>query len=166
MERQLIGIDAAVAIAQGHTEKVQNVQADHQIGHSAQKLVLRYGGLISPRQRQQNRTAEDHQQIQNMPDIEQIDLKIGIVSSEQMGRKFVQHNKTSSIVHSVLSQGQSFAAVTVSFAFLRLKILLRKRMTFITKKKASRMPKVRYGFCGASVASSISGKPKTMAGKF
>ena len=32
VERQLIGIDATVAIAQGHTEKVQNVQSDDQIG--------------------------------------------------------------------------------------------------------------------------------------
>ena len=53
---------------------------------------------MSPRQRQQNRAAEDQQQIQNMPNVEHLNLKVGIVSSEQMSHKFVQHNKTSSIV--------------------------------------------------------------------
>lgn len=45
-------------------------------------------------------------------------------------------------------------------------ILLRNRMMFMTMKKAIRIISVRYGLTGARVASSIIGKPKTMAGKF
>ena len=47
---------------------------------------------------------------------------------------------------------------------LFLKRKLRKRITFITRKKATKTQKVRIGFVMARVASSISGKPKTMAG--
>jgi hypothetical protein len=39
-------------------------------------------------------------------------------------------------------------------------------MIFSTRKKATRIRKVRIGFLGARVARIISGKPKTMAGKF
>ena len=48
--------------------------------------------------------------------------------------------------------------------FFFLKILLRKRITFITRKNATRIASVSPGCLGAMVASSISGKPKTMAG--
>ena len=51
-------------------------------------------------------------------------------------------------------------------AFFRRKRKLRNRMTFITTKNTARIISVRTGLTGASVASSISGKPKTMAGKF
>lgn len=48
----------------------------------------------------------------------------------------------------------------------REKSLLRNRIRFITPKNTVRMTSVRTGFTGASVARSIRGKPKTMAGKF
>ena len=50
--------------------------------------------------------------------------------------------------------------------FFFLKILLLKRIIFITVKKITKMMSVRMGFSGASVARNIMGKPKTMAGKF
>ena len=50
--------------------------------------------------------------------------------------------------------------------FFRLKICARNRITSMTHRKADRMPRVSRGALGARLASSISGKPKTMAGKF
>ena len=44
--------------------------------------------------------------------------------------------------------------------------LLRNRMTFITTRKRHSRIIVSTGFTGASVASSMIGKPNTMAGKF
>ena len=40
----------------------------------------------------------------------------------------------------------------------------RKRITFIARKKRTRIIKVKSGFLGASVARSIMGKPNTIAG--
>ena len=51
------------------------------------------------------------------------------------------------------------------FFFLR-KRKERNKIRFITAKKAIKMTKVSIGCLGASVASSIMGKPKTMAGRF
>ena len=56
-------------------------------------------------------------------------------------------------------------AIFAYFAFFA-KILLLKRIRFITAKKSTMITKVSMGFTGARVASSIMGKPKTMAGKF
>ena len=53
----------------------------------------------------------------------------------------------------------------VLFFFL-LKINERKSNMFITAKNATRITSVSTGFTGASVASSIIGKPNTIAGKF
>jgi len=53
------------------------------------------------------------------------------------------------------------------FFFLRFpKMLSRNRSTFITAKNPTRIPKVTPGRTGARLASSISGNPNTMAGKF
>ena len=57
-------------------------------------------------------------------------------------------------------------AVAFIIYFLFLKIKLRNRITFITRKNPSRMIQVSTGCLGARVASSIRGKPNTMAGKF
>lgn len=51
--------------------------------------------------------------------------------------------------------------------FLRfLNRKLRKRMTFMTKKKRMKMISVRTGLLGAMVAKNIIGNPNTIAGKF
>ena len=55
--------------------------------------------------------------------------------------------------------------VLISYCF-RLKMLLWNKITFMAAKKRARMMRVSTGFLGARVASSIMGKPKTMAGKF
>ena len=58
------------------------------------------------------------------------------------------------------------AFYTFAFFFLNLKIKLLKRIMFITMKNRTRIAMVSTGFCGARVARSIIGKPKTIAGKF
>lgn len=50
--------------------------------------------------------------------------------------------------------------------FFFLKILLLKRIRFMTRKNAAMMSRTRMGCSGAMAAKSISGKPNTMAGKF
>ena len=51
------------------------------------------------------------------------------------------------------------------FAFLR-KMLFRNRMIFITTKSPAAIASTSHGFFGASVASSMIGKPRIIAGKF
>ena len=52
------------------------------------------------------------------------------------------------------------------YFFLRRKICLRKSRICRAARKSTKMISVRYGLLGASVARSIMGKPRTMAGRF
>jgi hypothetical protein len=49
--------------------------------------------------------------------------------------------------------------------FFFLKIKERKRIIFSARKNTAKMIKVKTGFLGASVARSIMGNPKTIAGR-
>ena len=53
-----------------------------------------------------------------------------------------------------------------AYFFFRRKIKFLKRIRFITRKNPISTSRVTTGFTGARVASSMMGKPKTMAGKF
>ena len=64
------------------------------------------------------------------------------------------------------AQGYPPGAFCYLFLLFLLKIRLRNSITFIAAKKTISISSVSTGFTGANVASSIIGKPNTMAGKF
>lgn len=61
---------------------------------------------------------------------------------------------------------QQFLLYYLLFLLFFLKICFLNSITFITAKNTTSMPNVSTGFTGASVARSMRGKPKTIAGKF
>ena len=85
-------------------------------------------------------------------------------TAPQCGAKLSKRTQRSGSL-TVSEKVDSFES-TFLFYFFFLKICARNKITSITRKKANRMPRVSTGFLGARVASSIRGKPKTMAGKF
>ena len=88
VEGQLVDADARIAVRQRHDEKVRDVKSDRQISKQTDQLRFCLFGLVFVEQRQKDRSAQNDEQIQKMPNVKKTDCHLGIVLAEHRPDKF------------------------------------------------------------------------------